>query len=396
MDKRLKTRWGLLALGTIVLLFAGIIYAWSLIKAPFAQEFGWSDSVLAFNFTLTMCFFCIGGLVSGLLAKKLSIGVRTLIAAVLVGAGFGIVSALGANNVFLLYVGYGFMTGSGIGIVYNVVISAVNAYFPDRRGLASGAMMMGFGFSALTVGNVMVKLFDVDAIGWRRAYLFLGLALAAIFVVAALVLKAPPADLVFPEPRAKSKADAAAEAFTSAKMIRTASFWKLFAFFVLIDAVGNTAIAGAKGQFEALGAVESAALLAGLLTVCNGLGRIISGTLFDTLGLRRTQYISSGVVIVATALALCGYAFGIEAAGVAGLLLCGCSYGFAPTLSSAFVSAFYGKKHFALNFPILNLVLIPASFAPTILSGMTLTASFAILTVMSVIGLIVNVSIKKS
>ena len=75
MDKRLKTRWGLLALGTVVLLFAGIIYAWSLLKAPFANEFGWSDSALTFNFTLTMCFFCLGGLVSGLLAKKLSIGV---------------------------------------------------------------------------------------------------------------------------------------------------------------------------------------------------------------------------------------------------------------------------------------------------------------------------------
>ena len=95
MDKRLKTRWGLLALGTVVLLFAGIIYAWSIIKAPFAGELGWSDSALTFNFTLTMCFFCLGGLVSGLLAKRLSVCVRLLIAAALVGGGLGLVSALG-------------------------------------------------------------------------------------------------------------------------------------------------------------------------------------------------------------------------------------------------------------------------------------------------------------
>ena len=396
MDKRLKTRWGLLVLGTVVLLFAGIIYAWSIIKTPFAEEFGWGNSELTFNFTLTMCFFCLGGLVSGLLAKRLSVRVRLLIAAVLVGGGLGLVSALGAEQVILLYIGYGFMTGSGIGIVYNTVIAAVNAYFPDRRGVASGALMMGFGFSTLLLGNVAVAMFDIDAIGWRKTYLFLGLSLAVIFVIAAIVLKMPPADLVFPEPATKKKTVSVGEELTSSQMLKRLSFWKLFAFFVLFAAVGNTAIAGAKGQFEALGAIESATLLAGLLTVCNGLGRIASGALFDSLGLRRTQYITSGVVIVATVLTLCGYAFEITVLGVVGLLLCGVSYGFCPTMSSAFISEFYGKKNFGLNFPILNLILIPASFVPTIMSGMSLTVTFGVLVAFSVVGLFINLSAKKA
>ena len=396
MDKRLKTRWGLLVLGTIVLLFAGIIYAWSIIKAPFSEIFGWSAAQLNFNFTLTMCFFCIGGLVSGLLAKKLSICVRMLIAAALVGGGFAIVSALGAKQLALLYIGYGFMTGSGIGIVYNTVIAAVNAYFPDLRGISSGALMMGFGFSTLLLGNVAVTMFDIDAIGWRTTYLILGAALAVIFVIAAIVIKMPPKDLVFPTPSGKRAAGETGEELNSIQMLKRASFWMLFVFFILFAAVGSTAIAGAKGQFEALGAAKAATLLAGVLTVCNGLGRIVSGALFDALGLRKTQYITSGVVIVATALTLIGYAFGVTAAGVIGLLLCGFSYGFSPTMSSAFVSAFYGKKHFGLNFPILNLILIPASFVPTLMSGMSLTVTFGVLTAFSVVGLIINVSIKKA
>ena len=396
MDKRLKTRWGLLVLGTIVLLFAGIIYSWSIIKAPFSEIFGWSAAQLNFNFTLTMCFFCIGGLVSGLLAKKLSICVRMLIAAALVGGGFAIVSALGAKQLALLYIGYGFMTGSGIGIVYNTIIAAVNAYFPDLRGISSGALMMGFGFSTLLLGNVAVTMFNIDAIGWRTTYLVLGAALAIIFVIAALVIKLPPKDLVFPTPSGKRAAGGEGEELNSAQMLKRASFWMLFVFFILFAAVGSTAIAGAKGQFEALGAAKSATLLAGMLTVCNGIGRIVSGALFDALGLRKTQYITSGVVIVATALTLIGYAFGVTAAGVIGLLLCGFSYGFSPTMSSAFVSAFYGKKHFGLNFPILNLILIPASFVPTLMSGMSLTVTFGVLTAFSVVGLIINVSIKKA
>ena len=397
MDKRLKTRWGLLVLGTVVLLFAGIIYAWSVINAPFSEIFGWSAAQLNFNFTLTMCFFCIGGLVSGLLAKRLSICVRMLIAAALVGGGFAIVSMLGANQLALLYIGYGFMTGSGIGIVYNTVISAVNAYFPDLRGISSGALMMGFGFSTLLLGNVAVTMFDIDAIGWRTTYLILGAALAVIFVIAALVIKMPPSDLVFPTPSGKrASGGEAGEEFNSVQMLRRVSFWMLFVFFILFAAVGSTAIAGAKGQFEKLGAATSATLLAGVLTVCNGLGRIASGALFDALGLRKTQYITSGVVILATVLTLIGYAFGVTAVGVLGLLLCGFSYGFSPTMSAAFVSAFYGKKHFGLNFPILNLILIPASFVPTLMSGMSLTVTFGVLAAFSVVGLIINVSIKKA
>ena len=53
------TRWPYLLLGMVTLLFAGIIYAWSILKAPLGTEFGWSAADLALNFTLTMCCFCL-------------------------------------------------------------------------------------------------------------------------------------------------------------------------------------------------------------------------------------------------------------------------------------------------------------------------------------------------
>ena len=67
----INIRWLYLGVGTAALLFAGIIYAWSILKAPLAREFGWSASQLSINFTCTMCFFCIGGVVGGVLAKRI-------------------------------------------------------------------------------------------------------------------------------------------------------------------------------------------------------------------------------------------------------------------------------------------------------------------------------------
>ncbi len=382
------SRWLRLLLGVITLLFSGIIYSWSLIKSPF-EEFGWSDSALTLNYTFTMCFFCIGGFLSGLLSKKLSMRCRMITAAVLVALGFGLVSCAGAKSPILLYVGYGFMTGTGIGIVYNVVISGTNAWFPDKKGLSSGALMMGFGFSTLTLGNLLAALFEIEFFGWRRTYLFYGLILALIFLVQAFVLKAPPF-----APSSQKAGDSAD--VTAGQMLRKPSFWKLFVFFALFASVGSTAISGAKGQFADLGAGESAALCAGILTVCNGLGRIVSGAFFDRFGLRRTQYLTSIVVIAATVLTFAGYAAELTVPGCIGLCLCGFSYGFSPTTSAAFAAEFFGTKNFPLNFSILNLVLIPASFVPTALSGFSNTVTFAVLAVFSVVGLGLNLTIRKA
>ena len=61
------TRWLYLITGVISMLFAGIIYAWSILKAPLAVEFGWNPAELALNFTIMMCFFCVGGILSGVI-----------------------------------------------------------------------------------------------------------------------------------------------------------------------------------------------------------------------------------------------------------------------------------------------------------------------------------------
>ena len=143
-------RWVYLGMGTLTLLFLGLIYAWSIFRTPFGELFpDWSISQLSMTFTISMIFFCLGGFAGGVLSKKLSIRTRMLISAVMLLVGFFAVSMVKpdspSSSLIMLYIFYGVFGGGGVGFAYNGVIGTLNKWFPDKVGLASGIMLMGFG-----------------------------------------------------------------------------------------------------------------------------------------------------------------------------------------------------------------------------------------------------------
>ena len=400
MNKTLNRRWLYLALGVVSMLFAGIIYGWSILKAPFAQF--WDASQLALNFTVTMTFFCLGGFVGAKLSKKWGITAAIITAGVLSCGGFLLASMLSGSHVILLYLTYGILAGLGIGIAYNAVISTVNAWFPDKKGLCSGCLMMGFGASSLIIGNLVSSAMEL--LGWRTAYMLLGGALGAVLIITALLLKKPDAGTLLPAPKAKKST--AAEAFevrdyTTGEMLRRPSFWMAFVGIGLLAAVGSSVISFARDLALSVGAEAAlATTLVGVLSVCNGLGRIFTGALFDAKGRRFTMMASNVITIAAAGVTLIAVAVGSLPICIVGLCLVGMSYGACPTVSSAFVSAFYGGKYFATNFSIMNFNLIGSSLMATACSGLlTQTggymAPFAMLLGLSFAALVLNLMLKK-
>ncbi len=400
-EKSVSVRWAYLALGVLALLFAGVIYAWSILKTPLAETFGWTASELTLNFTLTMCFFCLGGFAAGLFSKRLGGRLCLLLAAMLSGLGFFLASRL-SGAVLMLYVSYGVLAGFGIGIAYNVIISTVSAWFPDKKGLCSGALMMGFGASALVVGKLASAL--IDGPGWRTAYLAVGLALTSVLALTALVLRLPGADADLPAAQKKSASGEEAfdqQDFTTARMLRRTSFWFAFLGLVCLAAVGNTVISFARDLALSVGAQAAlATTLVGVLSVCNGLGRIVIGALFDRLGRKKTMLLANILTILAAGITLLAVLTKSLPLCVVGLCLTGFSYGSCPTISSAFISSFYGAKHFPLNFSVMNFNLMGASFIATAASRLLessggFIAPFLLLLCLAVISLALNLSIKK-
>ncbi|NLB28741.1 MAG: OFA family MFS transporter, partial [Clostridiales bacterium] len=348
-------RWARLIFGTVVLVFAGVIYSWSVLKFPFATEFGWDAGVLGLNATLSMAFFCIGGFLSGLLTGKTTPRLRLILSAAMLFLGFFITSRLRLNtSPVALYLAYGVVAGTGTGFVFNTVISVTNLWFPDKKGLCSGFLLMGFGTTTLIIGSAADSMMRSEAIGWRTTYLILAIIIGLLFLIMAFVIKPPAPDTVFPEPKGKKRSAAATVAereLTAVEMVKRSSFWLLFTFIVTIAAVGTSAISFVTDILKEVGGSENFVVAAaGVLAVFNGLGRLFNGVMFDTLGLRKTQYLMSALLIAAPVVVVIALLANSLVIAVFGMMLCFFTYGFAPTTSAAFVPAFYGTKHFAINF----------------------------------------------
>lgn len=405
MNKGIKTsyRWLILAFSVLAMLFAGILYAWSILKVPFAKDFGWTTQQLSLNFTLTMCFFCLGGLSGSFLSRKIGVKTAMVISAVLAGGGMALTGLLNGNSVLLLYITYALMAGLGIGISYNVIISTVTSWFPDKKGLCSGCLMMGFGASSLILGKVADSFFK-SSLERRGTYLVLGIALFVVLALVSLLLKRPSADDQLP--KFEKKAASLAEDFdqrdyTTKEMLKRFSFWRAFALLIFAAAVGNSVISFARDMAISVGAAEVlATTLVGVLAVCNGLGRIITGALFDALGRKKTMLIAVTLTVVAAGTMLISALTSSVVVCVIGLCLIGLSYGTCPVMMTSFTSAFYGQKNFSSNFSIMNCHLILASFMATACSSLQsafdgYTVPFILLLLLAVLALIFNLSIKR-
>ena len=166
LERAKKQRWSFVVLGVGLLLCLGLIYAWSVFRTPLEAEFGWSKAETSITFSISMMMFCLGGLASGMITGKKGPRCPLVLCALFLLAGF--LAASRVSTLYGIYITYGGICGFGVGLGYNSTISAVVKWFPDKRGLISGIMLMGFGFGGMLLGTLGAKL--ITALGWRKTF----------------------------------------------------------------------------------------------------------------------------------------------------------------------------------------------------------------------------------
>ena len=188
-------RWLILAAGTILQLCLGTVYAWSYFQQPLTETYHWKNSQVSLVFSLAICCLGLAAAWGGVQLPRF--GPRRLAVAggLLFGLGYLMAAAaLACRSLPLLYLGYGIIGGCGLGLCYVTPVATVAKWFPDRKGLATGIVIMGFGLGALLMSKCLAPLL-AGLTGGNLVPVFagLGFVLGGASVVVALLLRNPPA-----------------------------------------------------------------------------------------------------------------------------------------------------------------------------------------------------------
>ena len=369
-------RWVYAIVGVIVLLFAGLVYAWSVLSTPIAAEFtGWTKAQLSLTFTLVMILFCIGSLLCGLLAGKLSAKNAVRVSAVLFLAGFFIASR--CQSPITLYLGFGLLCGLASGLAYNGVMSTMVKWFPDKPGLISGVLLMGFGGGSFLIGKLYQAWTPAGIGGWRTSFVALGIICCVVLAVCSFFFVAPGADFTVPAGKSGRAVAAPREDIKPAVMLKRPAFWLYYVWAIAVSAAGLALISQASGVVWEASADQTAASVAtivGLISICNAVGRVLFGGMYDKFGRSLSMQLVNGLFILTSVVLLLAMSSRSVVVVIIGFVIGGLAYSGVTPTNSAFCRAYFGPTSYPVNFPLINSNLIFASFGSTI-SGALYDAS---------------------
>ncbi len=289
--KKIKNRWLIAASAVGVHVSIGAIYAYSVFKKPLFDALGWAPTETAWAFSIAILFLGLSAAFLGPWVERIGPRRSGMLSALLYSSGLAIAGAgVSAGQLHIFYLGYGVIAGIGLGIGYICPVSTLVKWFPERRGLATGLAIMGFGFGALIASSLIQLL--MDRTGIANTFYILSAGYLILMLAAAQYLEAPPKDWAPARAgsarsqgrTARRPADLAQ--LTSMEALGTRRFYYLW-FMLFINITCGIAVISAASplshEIEGLTPAASTAMV-GLMGLFNGLGRIGWSSLSDYIG----------------------------------------------------------------------------------------------------------------
>ncbi len=300
-----KNRWLIATSAVGIHLSIGSVYAWSVFTKPLANEFGWSLTDISLTFSIAILFLGLSAAFLGHFVEKYGPRKAGILSATFFGIGIlGAGVATNLESLPLLYITYGVFGGIGLGVGYIAPVSTLVKWFPDRRGLATGLAIMGFGFSALINSPIMQSL--IESVGIANTFFILGTAYFLIMIASSLYLAPPPKDWMPAGYKAKIESGKAKvvqdlSQLTANQAIKTRRFYYLW-LMLFINVTCGIAIISAASPLaqESIGiSAVAAAALVGVLGAFNGFGRIGWASVSDYIGRPNTYTTFFAIQVVA-------------------------------------------------------------------------------------------------
>jgi OFA family oxalate/formate antiporter-like MFS transporter len=376
MNVKGRTKYGFN--GFVLLLFLGLIYAWSIFVSPLETEFGWVRIQTSMIFTITMVCFCLGSLFSGRVTAKKGARVTIRLAAGLLLIGF--IGSANVNSLPGIFITYGVICGSAVGMGYNCILSTTLKWFAERAGMVSGLLLMGFGFGSMALGAGVTSM--IGAFGWRMTFVILGVVFAVLLFVGSILLVPPSkefSEALLKKQQHKAGPSAPLKDFTPAQMLKTSNFWIALLWNLLLTAGGLALISNAVPaareillrSMDASAALILATTAMGMLSMASGVGRLIVGMVWDKKGYRFTLVFVALLLTLSMVMLIFADKTDNFALLVTGFFLLGFAYGGGPSSASALIMAFFGPKYYGQNYSIITCnMILSAVIGPTVISSL--------------------------
>ena len=277
---------------TVLQLCFGTVYAWSFFQTLLVRQLGWSFTETAWAFSLTILSLGTSAAWAGALLPKVGPRRLAVTGSLMFSGGYMLASlALKWDMLALFYVGYGVIGGAGIGLGYVTPVATVAKWFPDKKGLATGIVVMGFGVGAflLSKGLAPLLVFYLEG-NLSGVFLGLGVIFACVLIPCSLLLSNPPAAA-----EAAAEQAPADESDSVAPYLRSSEFVLMWIVFFFNIAAGISVISFqsellqevwglADPTIEPATLADYGATLIAVSSLCNGVGRLFWGLLSDRLG----------------------------------------------------------------------------------------------------------------
>lgn len=343
----LKTnRWGIAIAGTLLQVCLGSVYAWSYFQIPLMNTYHWNNAQVSGVFSIAICFLGLAAAWGGMNMSKFRPRLLAITGGALFGTGMILAAVmLQAHSLIGLYLAFGVIGGTGLGLGYVTPVATVAKWFPDKKGLVTGMVIMGFGLGAFFTGKVLAPALMAATSGnLVLVFSLMGLVFLIVATGCGSLLRNPPAEKVIP-------ADGPVAAGKSAAWFWSRQFWLMWGIF-FCNIVAGIAIIGFQSPLlqdllkkwnpalSPASLVSAGATLIAISSLCNGLGRLFWGGFSDHFGRVRTfQIILASQAVTFGILAFTHNPW-VFAGLICYVLLCyGGGFGTMP----AFVLDVYGK-----------------------------------------------------
>lgn len=341
-------RWLLIPLGMGVLLCLGSVYSWSIFRKPLEAELGLSATESLLPYTVALVFYAALMPIAGFYIPRIGTRTMTAIGGIIVGLGY-ILSSF-ATQIGILTLTYGMIAGIGVGIAYGVPMVVVSRWFPDKKGLAVGLTIIGFGLSPLITAPLANQLIGMYSV--RPTLRILGIVFTVMILAIASTLKLPPRGW-HPQQHGMAATATIAQAYP-ANLLKSRSFYGLWICYAIGTLIGLSAIGISGPVGEEMIKIDPAvaASSVSLFALFNGISRPLFGWLSDRF---KPHYVA--ITIYTLILMACILMANAQEGQVATYLVAFCLFWFclggwlamAPTTTLRF----FNPDHYAQNYGIV-------------------------------------------